>query len=137
MIVVDASVVFKWIKPDEEDSKDAIELYNQFSKEKEEIVVPRFLFLEVANALSTKSNTINKTIQKNIEFLYKLPLIIYQEDKKDVLKAAKFAKKYKTSVYDMLYAVVAKRKKIQFITADTKFKEKTKFSFVKTLKDKI
>jgi len=34
----------------------------------------------------------------------------------------------------MLYAVIAKRRKAKLITADGRFKEKTKFSFVQALK---
>ena len=60
---------------------------------------------------------------------------MYQVTKDDVFEAARMAKKYHTSVYDMLYAVVAKKNNCQLITADTKFAEKVQLPFVKTIKE--
>ncbi|MBI5621043.1 PIN domain-containing protein, partial [Candidatus Gottesmanbacteria bacterium] len=53
----------------------------------------------------------------------------------DVVKSALLAHKKKTSVYDMLYAVIAKRLGTDLITADDQFVRKTKFSHVKLLSE--
>lgn len=133
MIVVDASVVIKWINRDEQDSDLAYQLLYRHLKKLEEIIVPRLLFYEVANTLATKSKTSKETIKKGLNLLLSSSLIIYPEQDKDLIEASTLAKDYRTSVYDMLYAVIAKKKKTRLITADKRFLEKTKFKFVKLL----
>ena len=134
MIVVDASVVVKWIKKDEEDVNIALSIYNSHLKKKENIVVPRLLFYEVTNFLATKPRATSTTIKINLKFLFNSNLTIHIEDNKELTEATLLAKKYKTSVYDMLYAVIAKKKKCILVTADERFIAKVKFSFVKSLK---
>lgn len=133
MIIVDASIVFKWIKSGEHDADKALLLYNDHIYGKEEVLVPSLLFIEIANAIATKSKTTEKVIKQAIHFLYAAQLHVYEEGMEDILEVSVLAKKHKTSVYDMLYAVIAKRKKIFLITADAQFVKKTRFSFVKAL----
>lgn len=135
MIVVDASVAIKWIAPDEQNSKEALSLLELHKKQKEEIIVPRLLFYEVANALATKSKTNRETIREDLRILIDANLKIYEEKPNEFVSFAIYAKERGTSVYDMAYAIIAKKEKIKLITADERFKEKTKFSFVVLLKD--
>lgn len=131
MIVLDASVVFKWFKSTgEEHHSKSNQLLKQHLSNKNKIIVPQFLFLEIANALGTKTSTTIETAKKNMRSLYKFNLEVYNTDEKDIVTSLAQAHKHKTSVYDMLYAVVAKRNKCKLITADSKFIEKTKFSHV-------
>lgn len=135
MIVVDTSVVIKWLFKDEEDSITAFDLYEKHLRKAEEIVAPQILFYEAANVLATKSKIKQNAIKSSMTFLYQANLIVYQEKRDELIQAALLAKKYKTSVYDMLYAVVAKNKKCVLVTADENFVKKTKFRHVKRLKD--
>lgn len=135
MIVVDSSVALKWIKLDEAEREKALLLYRSHIAGKEKITVPRLLFIEAANALATKSHTTQGDIKEGLKFLFNVNLDITKEDDKTLLQAARLAKKYNTSVYDMLYAVVAKKHKTHLITADDNFARKTGFKFVKLLKD--
>lgn len=52
-----------------------------------------------------------------------------------IKKACQFSKKYGVSVYDAIYAVMAKEKKCNLITADDKFADKVNLPFVKKLSD--
>lgn len=133
MIVVDASIVFKWIKSGEEYREDALVFYRNHLNQSEEVIVPKLLYIEIANAVATKSKSTPKAIREAMDFLSEAQLNIYSEELDDLFEAALLARKHKTSVYDMLYAVIAKRKKAQLITADANFVKKTGFSFVKTL----
>lgn len=135
MIILDASIVVKWIKQDEEDVDIALSLYNSHLKKKENIVAPRLLFYEVANFLATKPRSTSKTIKINLAFLFNSNLTFHIETNEELKDATLLAKKYKTSVYDMLYAVVAKNKKCILVTADENFVKKTKFRHVKLLKE--
>ena len=135
MIVVDTSVVIKWIFKNEDNWSDAFSLYEKHLKRVEEIVVPQLLFYEVANVLATKSKIQYKTIASDMNFLYEANLITYREKNNELIQTATLAKKYKTSVYDMLYAVVAKNKKCILVTADENFVNKTRFRHVKLLRE--
>lgn len=133
MIILDASVVVKWIKQDEEDVDIALSLYISHLKKKENIVVPRLLFYEVANFLATKPRSTSTTIKINLTFLFNSNLTIHIETNEELKEATLLAKEYRTSLYDMLYAVIAKNKKCILVTADENFVRKTKFRHVKLL----
>ncbi len=131
MIVVDASVAFKWFKSDNEDfHQESLQLLKQHLIGTNKVLVPQFIFLELSNALGTKTLTSIDLAKKHIQNLYSFDLDKYQPDQKDIINSLTLAKKHKTSVYDMLYAVIARRNKCKLVTADRKFVEKTKFSHV-------
>lgn len=133
MIVIDASVATKLINTKEEGSGKALGLLKKHIEGDEDILVPPLLFLEVANALATKSHMSQPEITRGIDFLYNATFLVHEVTKENIQDAASLAKQYKTSVYDMLYAVIAKERKCVLLTADTKFVSKTKFPFVKPL----
>lgn len=133
MIVIDASVAFKTISSQEEDSDKAKFLFSQHNAGINPIVVPSLLYLEVANALVTKSHVTEEFIKKSLQFLNSLGFTVHSFTKDEYVEAAILAKQYKTSVYDMLYAVVARAKKCNLVTADEQFVKKTKFPFVQLL----
>jgi len=132
MIVADASVVVKWIQ--EEDDRDkALVLRKDHLEGKNEILVPRFLFIEIANTVATKFSLSSLYIEQGMKFLYSSNLLIHEEKEDEIVQAAILANKFRLSVYDMLYAVIAKKHKTILITADERFIQKTKFPFVKLL----
>lgn len=133
MIAIDASVATKLINTQEKESDIAEKLFQAHIKETEKILVPTLLFFEVANALATKSDLKEEYIRRGLSLLYNANFVIYEVNQKDMIEATLLAKKYKTSVYDMIYAVIAKNKKVKLITADNKFANKVNFPFVQTL----
>jgi len=136
MIVIDASVAFKWLRSDDEKFHNvAALLLREHIEGKNEIIVPNFLYVEVANALATKTNITQAKMKEDLEFLFETRLKIYGLVDSDITLAAKMAKKYKTSVYDMLYAVVAKKNKCILYTADENFVKKTGMRFVKHISE--
>lgn len=134
MIVVDASVAIKWIR-EEKDRDKAIILHKDHLEKREEIIVPQLLYYEVANTLATKFSLTNKIIKRGLDFIFGTTLVIYLVDREDILQASSLASEYKSSFYDMLYAVVAKKHKTILVTADERFVRVTKFSYVKLLGD--
>lgn len=132
MIVVDASVVIKWLRV-ETDRDKAKEIQKAHLSKKNQIIIPRLLIYEVANALATKYPMTKKEIKESLGYIYKCDLVIHQEEEVDMVYAAVLARKYSTTVYDMLYAVIAKKHKTILVTADERFIQKTKFSYVKLL----
>ena len=137
MIIIDASIIVKWIKSDEVDSEKAKSIYNLHRSGKERILVPQWIFIEVSNYLVTKSRSTSSHIRKLMNFLFSLNLEIYQVQRNDIIEATLLAKELRTTAYDMLYAVVAKKYRTILVTADKRFVEKTKFSHVKLLTDMV
>lgn len=135
MIVVDASIAIKWIRKEEVNHQEARTLIKRHLAKVDAILVPDLIFYEAANALATKAQIPSFVALRSITRLNKFGLNLYHPTFEDVHKATKLAKKYETTVYDMLYAVVAKKHKTRLITADDNFLKKTGFKFVKLLKD--
>lgn len=133
MIIIDASVANKLVLPHEEGHLKAKEIFRKHSDGIEQIISIDFLLYEVANTLVTKSAIPQVSVTRSLTTIYKTQIEIYHPTEEDVKEAAKLAKKYKTSVYDMLYAVVAKAHKTNLITADEQFIKQTGFNFVKLL----
>ncbi len=134
MIVIDASVVIKFLNYDEDGAEIARELYKNHTQGAGEILVPDFIYIEAANALATKNVLTNKEISEGINFLFGSGFVSYSVTPEDIKEAALLAKRHGTSVYDMLYAVIAKNKKITLITADEKFVRKVGAPYVKHLR---
>lgn len=136
MIVIDASVAIKIVSPIREEGADIanslLELHLDY---KQPILVPELIYIEVANALTTKTTSTKRGIKEGLKTLFGLNFLLYELTENDLIKTAMLAKKYETSVYDMLYAVIAKNKKIDLITADANFAKKTHFPYVKTLSE--
>lgn len=135
MIVIDSSVVFKWFDETEEGSAQALQILHDHLSKNNDIFVPGLILYEVTNAWSTKSVLKFEEIIGNLKLLKKYSLKIKEVDFNILEKAISISKKYKVSVYDAVYAVLAKEKKCLLITADKKFAEKVNFSFVKLLEE--
>ena len=133
MIVIDASVGSKWFLKAESGSLQAKQIFEFNLSGGEDIVVPELFFYEIANMLSTKTEVSLWKVTRSLNSLYKARLKTFQLEETHVKLAAKLAKKYRTSVYDMLYVIVAKVHKCSLITADEQFVKQTGFKFVKLL----
>ncbi len=136
MTVVDTSVALKWLRrTDEKHIHQALLLLKGHLGDNKQITVPDLLFIEVANALATKTDTDNTQIKKDLKKLFEVGLKTHYTTKEELLKTSLLAKKHKTSVYDMLYAVIAKEHKTTLYTADKNFISKTKFKHVKHISE--
>ncbi len=133
MIIVDASLANKLFLPNELNYTKVDALFEKHDLGLEEILIPDLLIYEVANTLATKTQIPSATMTWALTKLYKLNMQIINISEKQIKLIAKFAKKYKVSVYDATYAVLAKEKKCNLITADSKFVSQVKLSFVKDL----
>lgn len=133
MIIVDTSVALKWLNESEQDRELAVQVYENHIEHKEEIIVPDLFYIEAANALTTKNVSSEEDIVKGIAFLFNSGLHKHAVTQENLTEAAISAKKYKTSVYDMLYAVIAKSKNAKLITADKKFARAVNLPYVQLL----
>ncbi len=135
MIVVDSSVIFKWFDVTEDLHLQAEGYLRQHLSEESEILIPDLFLYEIANAWATKTRLDEEDIKDNLARLEKYSLKIIPINFELLKKAAWFSKKYKVSVYDAIYAVMAEEKKCDLITADYKFAAKVNLPFIKKLSE--
>ena len=133
MKVVDASVVMKVLQAGEINRDLAEAMVRAHVEGVEKLIAPDLLYIEVANALSTKTKTTQGKIKESLEWIYDLNLIREELGQTELVKASIWAKKYNVAVYDMIYAVLANKLGVEMVTADRKFAQKTGFKFVKVL----
>ncbi|MBI2326830.1 type II toxin-antitoxin system VapC family toxin [Candidatus Curtissbacteria bacterium] len=135
MIIVDASVANKLFLTHESGYKQVKTIFRKHVNDTEKILVPDLLFYEIANTLATKLMVPSVKIGLALNQLDKYDLEIFRSSLKDIFKIAVFAKEFHVSVYDATYAVLAKEKGCELITADEKFVKQVNLSFVKSLQD--
>jgi len=133
MIVIDASVAFKWFDKAEENNEQAKEVLKKHLLGEQEIIVPDLFLYELTNAWSTKSNIPEKDIIRNLRLLEKYELNIHKLSFKNLYLSCSFSREYHVSVYDAIYAIIAQEKKCNLITADEKFVKQTKQNFIMLL----
>ena len=134
MVVLDTSIIFKWLR--EEDNRHlSLKILDDFLEGKEEVIAPDIILYELANALTFKKELTEEDVLAAWELFIDFKIQIYLPDAEFIEKCLIFAKKYGVTVYDASYAVLAKEKKCNLITKDEKFAEAVSLPFVKTLSD--
>lgn len=134
MVVVDASVVYKWItEEDANTDSPALNLLNQLMEAKEDVLIPDIMLYELANVLSTKTNLTLGEVEQAWIFFESINLRITTPTLQFIRKSIKFSRKYHVSVYDASYAVLALEAKCSLFTADNKFVKRTSLPFIKSI----
>ena len=134
-MIIDSSVGSKWILKGEPYEKEANLLLDLHLGGTDKITVPDLFFYEIANTFSTKTSFDKRMIEDSLSVINKAQLHVYHPQESEILQSALLAKEYKLSVYDMLYAVIAKKLDTLLITADARFVKKTKLPHVKLLSE--
>lgn len=133
MVIVDTSVAYKWTDKNEEFREKALGILNDHINKKNQIIVPDLIFYELANAWTTKAKLSFSVIGHNLKDFEDSNLIAEPVSFDLIRKAILFSRKYKVSVYDAVYAVLAREKGCDLITADAKFADQVGLPFVKKL----
>ena len=135
MIILDASVILKMIF-EEQDTNIALQLRENHITGKEKMAAPELLYYELANVLATKTPLSVKSSSSALAEIFNLEIETYTLGVEEFLSSINLSNKYKISVYDASYMILAKRLNCNFITADVKLVKKTKdLKFVRLLND--
>lgn len=133
-IVIDASVIAKWLLPDEQDFTAKL-IKDEFAKRAISICIPALIFYEVNNLL--KSAVLSKRVKsKEAAQVYEafLDLDFYVYWSKQLLKnTLKLAVKLNISSYDAAYMALAENLQIPFYTADKRLVGQVSDKLVKSL----
>jgi predicted nucleic acid-binding protein len=130
--IIDASVVLKWVLPDEKYQEKADKLKHNFLSGEIQLFAPSFITQETANALwiAVKQRRIQQTDAiEALKFLQDTQLSLCELNWTDVSQTLAIACKLDVAVYDAAYLFVCDKIGAQLITADNKLFEKAKEHF--------
>jgi predicted nucleic acid-binding protein len=135
MVIIDTSVVYKWFVDEEpkEITIAARALLKQFLKGKEKILCPDLIVYELGNILAYKPKLKEFDIKSIWNKLSNINLPVANPTQDFMEKCIDFSLKYRVTVYDASYAILALEKKCILLTADSKFTKKINLPFVKLL----
>lgn len=135
MIVSDASIILKFIF-EEQHTPLALQLRENHITGEEKISAPELLYYELANVLTTKVLISAKNASSALAEIFNLEIETFTLGVEEFLSSISISRKYKISVYDASYVILAERLNCDFITADVQLFRKTKdLKFVRLLAD--
>lgn len=126
MIVLDASVVLKWIFDDESGADRAGRFKDEHVAGRDVVAAPDLLFYELANVLATKTRLSERAIAQAFSLFWEFELERFDLGEADFLEGLALSRKYAITLYDASYLLLAKRLKCTFVTADKKLYERAK-----------
>ena len=119
MIVVDASVVVKWFKPDEK-SPQADFFLEEHLAGRTMIAVPTLMLYEVANALWASRRLRREEIEQALCLIADAHLTYIAPDISLMRASLAISEKMTLSVYDASYVALAQQMRCSLATADKK-----------------
>jgi predicted nucleic acid-binding protein len=121
MPVLDASIVVDCVAPGIDSSSPAMRTMRRLSAEGSELIAPRLLLTECANALLTgvkRGRWSGAAADRAHGFLLKLPFRL-ADDAHHMDRAWELSRRYDNHpIYDMVYVAVAEAAHTKLITAD-------------------
>ena len=121
-IVVDASVVVKWLAPEPE-RQQAIQLLTLYKEEKVDLIAPYLLLSEVGNVLRRRVRVGDLTPDQGRQcferLLDHLPLLVGSPEMNR--SAFELAIAHDHTVYDCTYLACALERQCDLVTADARF----------------
>jgi predicted nucleic acid-binding protein len=126
MIVLDASVVLKWIFDNEDGGERAARLKDDHVAGHEIVAVPDLLFYEIGNVLTTKTRLSEAAIAEAFSLLWDFSLERFDLGLEEFRGGLALSSKYRITLYDAAYIELSRRLKCTFVTADKKLYKKVK-----------
>jgi len=126
-IVVDTSVLIKWIKTKDEDLlNEARHLLTDIERLPLEVHVPALLLYEVGNILLVKTDLDAAGLDDALNDLEDLPFIVAPPATPLLKRAARLGREFNLTCYDASFLALAVEIDCPFITADRRLFERTR-----------
>ncbi|MGZ3514972.1 MAG: type II toxin-antitoxin system VapC family toxin [Thermodesulfobacteriota bacterium] len=126
MIVLDASVVLKWILGSEEDEEKAKHYQEGHIAGEEVVAVPSLFFYEIANVLSTKTKLSARDAADAFSLIWNFDLEVFSFGLDEFLEGITLSRKHRITLYDAAYIGLARKLGCPFVTADRRLYEKVR-----------
>jgi predicted nucleic acid-binding protein len=123
-LVLDTSVVLKWIRQEEILANRALGLLQGYLDGQSQISVPALLGYEVANVLRYKTDLTTAQVETAVQALFDLELEWIAPLPSVMRRAVVIARDCDTSVYDATFAALAESLGATFVTADERLVRK-------------
>lgn len=117
-LVLDTSVVLKWIRQEEILASHAVGLLQGYLDGRSQISVPALLGYEFANVLRYKAELTTAQVETAIQALFDLELEWIAPSPTVIRRAVVIAREHDTTVYDATFAALADGIGATFVTAD-------------------
>jgi predicted nucleic acid-binding protein len=118
-IVVDTSVLIKWIKTrDEELRSEALDLLGIIQHQALEVTVPALLLYELGNLLLLKTRLDSSGIAAAIDQVLHLPIAVENPEPGVLRRTARLGRELKLTFYDASFLALAEELDCVFVTAD-------------------
>jgi predicted nucleic acid-binding protein len=118
-IVVDTSVLIKWIKTrDEKLRREALDLLGVIQRRPLEVTVPALLLYELGNLLLLKTRLDSGGIAAAIEHVLHLPIAVENPEPGVLRRTARLGRELKLTFYDASFLALAEELDCVFVTAD-------------------
>jgi len=118
-IVVDTSVLIKWIKTrDEKLRREALDLLGVIQRRPLEVTVPALLLYELGNLLLLKTRLDAGGIAAAIEHVLHLPIAVMNPELDVLRRTARLGRDLKLTLYDASFLALADELDCVFVTAD-------------------
>lgn len=122
-VVPDASIILKWVLPQENEpySKQAHAISQAFYDNEIDLILPALWVYEVGNVLTLKYPDVAGAL---LAHLAKLDIPVIQPSARLIELTAKLVKRHSVTFYDASYHALAVTAGALFVTADEKFLRK-------------
>ncbi|MEW6245298.1 MAG: type II toxin-antitoxin system VapC family toxin [Nitrospirota bacterium] len=125
-IVVDSSVLVKWVKTkDETLVREARALLAEVEKLSLDVHVPALLLYEIGNILLLKTSLDATALDDALEHLERLPFTVAPPAMPLLKRAASLGRKWGLTFYDASFVALAVELDCPFITADRRLFDRT------------
>jgi predicted nucleic acid-binding protein len=126
MIVLDASVVLKWIFENEEGSDRALRYRDMHVAGEQPIAVPDLFFYEVGNVLLTRTKLDPTAVSEAFGMLWSFDLEVCDLGFDEFSSAIRISRRYGITMYDAAYVELARRLRCDLVTADKRLYRKVR-----------
>lgn len=134
MIIVDASVVYKWIIHERDEAAEAaLLLRDRCIAGDARVSAPDLLLYEMANILAYKASLSRLDAEEAWKNFLLLDLPVITTTKIFVGECLTFSRQNHISVYDAAYVILAKIKQCDLVTADKKLVARVKLPYVRSI----
>ena len=135
-IIVDTSVIIKWLSNDKENYLDAAnKLLEDALNEKVELIAPELSKYEVGNVLLFSKKLSFQQAAIVLEQFYTLPITYISESEELAKDTYRIASDFDVTYYDASFISLAKQQKSILVTENIKHQGKAKDIVAKSLKD--